>query len=74
MLSHFISAEHIDSAYQQLCYNRRNHPSNSDIWDFRFHWANNKTSIIRRIKSHCYTLQPLRVITKKDNSQVVIAY
>lgn len=70
MFSDFLLNQSIDNAYHLLCNNRKNHPPNSDIWDFRFNWDNNKTSIIRCLKSNCYTLRPLQIITKKDNTQV----
>lgn len=68
----FLPHQYCVDAFHKLCHNRRHHPPNSDIWDFRFHWEKNKIVIIEQIISNHYILRPLQIITKKDKTQIAI--
>jgi RNA-directed DNA polymerase len=56
---------HIDTTYQWLCQQRRNHP---DIWHLRFHWATERIRIPRSLDQGDYSCAPLQVITKVDGT------
>lgn len=65
-----LSVQQLEAAYQWLCRQRRNYPDNADIWDFRFHWAQCRESLLREVNSGDYLFSPLQRICKL-NGQVI---
>ena len=59
-----------ETAYTWLCQQRRHHPAQSDIWDVRFHWQQEKTQIQQRLKNGAYYFAPLQCI-QKQNGEVI---
>jgi hypothetical protein len=54
MLATLASDTVIDAAYQWLCHQRRHWAAGTDIWDFRFHWPDEKT-LIQQTQHHLIT-------------------
>ena len=59
-----ITEQQINTAYKWLCQQRKHFPPNSDIWDFRFHWEENKLKLLHKINSGNYLFSPLKRICK----------
>lgn len=61
-----ISEAQLDAAYKWLCQQRKHYPPNADIWDFRFHWEENKFKLLAEVNSGNYLFSPLKCICKKN--------
>ena len=61
-----ISESQLDKAYKWLCQQRKHFPPNADIWDFRFHWEENKLKLLAKINSGNYLFSPLQQMCKKN--------
>ncbi len=60
----------IDQAYSWLCQQRKHHPSNSDIWDLRFHWMRKRQELLLELNAQTFCFSPLRKI-RKANGDVI---
>ena len=49
-----IKLQQLEFAYKWLCLQRRHYPPNSDIWNFRFRWKENKLGLLTKINSGNY--------------------
>ena len=62
----FISELQLDKAYKWLCQQRKHYPRNADIWNFRFHWEENKLNLLDKINSGDYLFSPIQRLCKKN--------
>lgn len=60
----------MDEAFRWLCWQRKHFPPNSDIWDLRYRWPEEKTRIQADLLNGRYRFQPLRRITKHNSEQI----
>jgi hypothetical protein len=72
MIESLVSDERLDKAYAWLCHQRKDFPANSDIWDFRFNWHQEKESIRIDLLNGRYCMRPLTRITKQDGEEIDI--
>ena len=59
-------------AYEWLCHSRIKHPSNADIWDFRWKWSESKTFLINAFSNGSYQLDVQRRTTIKTGDEIDI--
>jgi RNA-directed DNA polymerase len=65
-----ISQAQVDVAYQWLCAQRKHYPPNADIWHFRFHWPQQKASLIQQLEAGDYVFSPIQLI-KTANGKTI---
>jgi RNA-directed DNA polymerase len=56
----------LDDAYRWLCQQRKNFPSNADIWHFRRQYSEIKFDLLHQINSGDYQFSPLQKIIKQN--------
>ncbi|NVC33762.1 transposase [Serratia marcescens] len=57
-------------AYRWVKSRRRHAPPNADIWHLRFHWAERRAAIYRRVRNGDYRLLPMQLYRYRDRSWV----
>jgi RNA-directed DNA polymerase len=60
----------IDEAFQWLCQQRRHWGANADVWDFRFHWHTEKSTLQQALRRGDFRFVPLARVTKA-NGEVI---
>lgn len=58
-------------AWQWLCRQRRNAPSNADIWHLRHHWRRDGDRLLVQVLKGQYTLSAMQVIRASDSEHVM---
>ena len=69
-LTRLASDDILDAAYTWLCNQRRDYPSDSDVWSFRRDWAAEKQRIRSDLLAGCYRFGLLDRITLADGSDI----
>jgi len=59
-------------AYDWLCRQRKNAPSDSDVWHLRFHWATDGEAFRNRVEQGKYRLKPLRVVKRAGDDPIAL--
>ena len=57
-------------AYRWLCEQRRNFPTNADIWHLRFHWQTFRGDLLQTLNKQNSTFLSLSVVTKADGESI----
>jgi len=72
LVDKLLNNETLQQSVAWLCASRKKFPANSDIWDFRFHYQQERQSIKWQISHRRYRFKPMLVINKADDSQAAI--
>ena len=70
LLGEIASEANIDAAYHWLCHQRKDYPSNADIWDFRYHWKSNRKHLITTLRTGRYQFTPQQRITLANGNTI----
>jgi RNA-directed DNA polymerase len=66
ILTEITSDAVLGAAYDWLCRRRRQYSANSDVWNFRRCWAQEKQGIVEQLRVGCYRFSLLTRITRED--------
>jgi RNA-directed DNA polymerase len=69
-LNDIFTPSTLDTAYLWLCKQRRNFPTNADIWHLRFHWHRVRQDLLQSLNKQDYTFVPLSVVNKADGESI----
>ncbi len=65
-MQQLISDEMMHESYDWLCKSRIGHPPNTDIWDFRWNWEENRERLQQDLLAGSYRFAPVRQFRSKD--------
>jgi RNA-directed DNA polymerase len=54
LLTAIAARENLEAAYRWICQRRKDYSANSDIWDFRYHWPQQRTEIGDQLQAGSY--------------------
>lgn len=60
----------LDRAYAWLCHRRQNYPADSDIWDFRRRWPDEKPRLQAEIRENRFRFGLVTRITRADGTDI----
>jgi hypothetical protein len=62
----------LDAAYAWLCVQRKDAPSDADVWDLRFYWAQTRPRLLQMLLAGEYRLKPIQIIKKKQGDALAV--
>jgi RNA-directed DNA polymerase len=69
ILAQLASDDVLDSAYEWLCWRRRDYSANSDVWSFRRRWQREKAQIKSELLSGSFRFSLLARMTLENGEE-----
>lgn len=65
------ASEHLDNAWLWLCEHRHHAPADADVWHLRYHWEQQRGSLLATLLAGEYRLSPMLIVGRRGEEKAM---